>query len=368
MTMENDLSSLAIDKSLKAPASEPHSGPYKWIAGGSVLFVALSAAQYLLIDGRGERPAVQTVPTVEAKTTGAVSNVTLQATGYVVARHKIQVASKMSGRVAWIGVEKGDAVNAGQVIARLEDAEYDAQLRQAQGNAAAIESKLAELTNGSRTEEIDVAKANLDAAQAELANVKVSLARTQRLVEEGLIARQQLDDATARFESQAARVAALERTYELVRLGPRKEAIAQAQAQWIQAKAQVDFHQAQLDNTIIAAPITGTILERIVEIGEFVTTGDMGTKGYVVSLANLRDLQVELDINQADLARLHAKQKSIITTDAYPDRKYNGVIEAISPEANRQKATVQVRVKVNKPDHFLRPEMNASVAFLGAAK
>ena len=107
------------------------------------------------------------------------------------------------------------------------------------------------------------------------------------------------------------------------------------------------------------------------EKGEFVTTsfvGDRGAKGYVVSLADLNDLQVELDISQNDFAKLHAKQHGIVTTDAFPDRKYDGFINEISPEANRQKATVQVKVKMTKPDDYLRPEMNASVAFLADAK
>ena len=107
------------------------------------------------------------------------------------------------------------------------------------------------------------------------------------------------------------------------------------------------------------------------EKGEFVTTsfvGDRGAKGYVVSLADLNDLEVELDISQNDFAKLHAQQHGIVTTDAFPDRKYDGFIKEISPEANRQKATVQVKVKVSKPDDYLRPEMNASVAFVADEK
>jgi HlyD family secretion protein len=122
---------------------------------------------------------------------------------------------------------------------------------------------------------------------------------------------------------------------------------------------------------VIRAPVTGTILERAVERGEFVTTsfvGDRGAKGYVVSLADLNDLEAELDINQADFARLHSGQHGVITTDAFPDRRYDGFIKEISPEANRQKATVQIKVKVVKPDEYLRPEMNASVAFLSDEK
>jgi HlyD family secretion protein len=133
-----------------------------------------------------------------------------------------------------------------------------------------------------------------------------------------------------------------------------------------QAKGAVAYYQNQLDNTVIKAPVTGTILERNVEKGEFVTTGfvgDKGAKGYVVSEADLMDLKVELDINQNDFAKLASNQKGIITTDAYPDRKYKGMIDEISPEANRSKATVQVKVKVLNPDDYLRPEMNATVAF-----
>ena len=99
---------------------------------------------------------------------------------------------------------------------------------------------------------------------------------------------------------------------------------------------------------MIRAPVTGTILERAVEKGEFVTTsfvGERGAKGYVVSLADLNDLRVELDINQNDFAKLGARQRGTITMDAYPDRRYEGVIDEISPEANRQKATVQVKVR-----------------------
>jgi HlyD family secretion protein len=87
----------------------------------------------------------------------------------------------------------------------------------------------------------------------------------------------------------------------------------------------------------------------------------------VVALADLNDIQVELDISQDDFARLGPKQKGILTTDAFPDRKYNGEISEISPEANRQKATVQVKVQILNPDDYLRPEMNATVKFLGNA-
>ena len=131
------------------------------------------------------------------------------------------------------------------------------------------------------------------------------------------------------------------------------------------------LRDSTLDSTVIRAPVFATILDRNVEKGEFVTTGfvgERGAKGYVVSLADLNDLQVELDIDQNNFAKLVPAQPAVITTDAYPDRKYAGRIVAIAPEADRQKATVQIKVKIENPDQFLRPDMNASVSFHEEAK
>ncbi len=154
-----------------------------------------------------------------------------------------------------------------------------------------------------------------------------------------------------------------------MRIGPRPEEIARARGSVAQAQGLADYAKSQLDATVIRAPVTGTILDRTAEKGELITAqfasaAAGGPQGSVVSLADLNDLQVELDIAQADFARLGPKQKGIVTTDAYPDRKYKGEIAQISPEANRQKATVQVKVQVLNPDEYLRPEMNATVKFL----
>ncbi|MEP7362903.1 MAG: efflux RND transporter periplasmic adaptor subunit [Acidobacteriota bacterium] len=365
--MTTDLDSLRIDKD-KKPATGGSRWSSRWIIGGVLVFLLFGAARFIL-PNLSKPPEVQTIEVVPADPAGV--RVILNATGYIVAHHKIQLASKVVGKVAWIGVEKGDRVNQGQVIVKLEDDEYRAQQQQAQGQLAALEARLKELRNGTRPEEIAVAKANLDSARADLTNAKINLDRTRKLVEEKVSSAQALDDAKARFDMQESRIRSLERTYELARLGPRAEVIQQAQGDIIRARGAVALAETQLANTIIRAPIKGTILDRNVERGEFVTTGfvgDRGAKGFVVSMADLNDLQVELDINQNDFARLHAKQEAVITTDAYPDRKYEGVIDEIAPEANRAKATVQVKVKVLKPDSYLRPEMNASVAFVEQGK
>ena len=299
--------------------------------------------------------------------------VILNATGYIIAAHRIQVASKVVGKVSWIGVDKGTKVKEGQVIVRLEDDEYRAQLRAgAKGQLANLEARLRELQNGSRPEEIAGARGQSERGQGRSGErAHQPGAHQGTLAEAKVVARQQLDDAQARYDSAQARVVSLEKTYDLVKLGPRVEQIDAVRGQIEQAKGAVAYAETQLSNTVIRAPVTGTILERAVEKGEFVTTsfvGDRGAKGYVVSLADLNDLQVELDISQNDFAKLGPKQRGVVTTDAFPDRKYEGYIEEISPEANRQKATVQVKVKVLKPDDYLRPEMNASVAFVSDEK
>jgi HlyD family secretion protein len=368
--MDGDLKELKIDRSRRSTA-EPSRWAVRWIVGGVLLFLlgGAGATVYKYLNAPLE---VETVRAVAPKVSGSAGGaVILNATGYIVAAHKIQVASKVVGKVAWIGVDKGDKVKEGQVIVRLEDDEYRAQLQQAKGQLASLEARLLELETGSRPEEIAAARANVEQARADLVNAQVQLERTRKLFEEGVFPKSNLDDAQARHDSARARVNSLEKTYELVRIGPRKEQIASLRGQVEQARGAVAFFETQLNNTVIKAPVTGTILERVVERGEFVTTsfvGERGAKGYVVSLADLNDLEVELDISQNDFSKLGPRQEGVVTLDAYPDRKWNGRIDEISPEANRQKATVQVKVKILDPDEFLRPEMNAAVAFLAPSK
>ncbi len=367
--MDAELQNLRIDRS-KRRSAEPSKWATRWIVVGVVLF--LLAGAWRMLSGKLDSAPVVEIERVRAiSAASAPEGVVLNATGYIVAAHKIEVAAKVIGKVNWIGVDKGDRVHEGQVLVRLEDDEYQAQLLQAKGQLANLQAKLDEAVNGSRPEEVAQAQANLDSSKADLADAKVTLDRTKELIRENLTPKQSLDDAQARFDGAVHRVNSLQKTFELVKLGPRKEQIDALRGQLDQARGALAYAENQLANTIIRAPVTGTILERAVEKGEFVTTsfvGDRGAKGYVVSLADLNDLEVELDISQNDFAKLRAGQHGVVTTDAFPDRKYDGFIKEISPEANRQKATVQIKVKVVKPDEFLRPEMNASVAFLADRK
>ena len=267
--------------------------------------------------------------------------------------------------------EKGDRVRRDQVVVRLEDHEYRARFDEAQAAYESAQARQSELERGSRPEEIERAKAELDRAQAQLRTDEAQWKRVQGLVKEGVGAAQLLDEARGRYDTARANVAALAHTYELVRQGPRKEQIEAARSESARAKAAMEYAKTILDSAEIRVPSDGTILERNVERGEMVTTsfvGDRGAKSFVVTIADLNDIQVELDINQNDFNRILSKQPCTVVTDAYPDRVYNCVVDEIAPEANRSKATVQVKVKFLEPDEFVRPEMNARVTFLEPQK
>ena len=370
--METELKGLRIDRGKRRGGDGGSNWATKWIVTGVALFVLLGLGNFIYgkLNASTEVETVRAVAVTSA-TAAAQGDVVLNATGYVIASHKIELASKVVGRVAWIGVEKGDKVKQGQILVRLEDDEYKAQVQQAKGGLQQLEARLAEALAGSRPEEIARANSDVEQAKADLSNAKITFDRTRKLVDAKVSPTRDFDDAQAKYDAAAARLNSLQRTADLARIGTRKEQVDAIRGQIVQAKGQFDFYQTQLSNTVIVAPISGTILERNVERGEFVTTGfvgDKGAKGYVVSMADLNDLKAELDINQNDFAKLSLGQKANITTDAFQDVKYDGVIDEISPEANRQKATVQVKVKVLKPDSRLRPDMNASVAFLADAK
>src|SRR5579864_7314000 len=339
-TKHEDLQSLRIDRSQRGDTGgEPPVWARRYILGGIALVVLLGLFALAYRAFSSDTPEVEVVR-ASAQTSGNdVGGTVLSATGYIVAHHTINVNSKVTGRVAWIGVEKGDKVKEGQVLVRLEDQEFRASYGQAKGAMENARAYLEELQHGSRPEEIQQAQHNLDEARATLANDKLTLDRTKELAANGVVSKQQLDDTTAKFEADQQRANSLEKAFQLSKIGPRAEELARAQGALTQAQGQLDYAKSQLDATVIRAPVTGTILDRTAEKGELITSGFASTaaggpQGSVVSLADLNDLQVELDIAQADFARLGPRQKGIITTDAYPDRKYNGEIAQISPEAN----------------------------------
>src|SRR5579864_4449337 len=364
-TKHADLQGLRIDRS--APSGEPAAWARRYIIIGIALVAFLSAGALAYRLFSPEAAEVQ-VARAEAENSSAGGFV-LTASGYIVPHHKINVNSKVTGRVKWIGVEKGDNVKEGQVLVRLEDDEFRAQYQQARGAAESARAYLDELEHGSRPEEIAQAQHNLEEARATLANDKLTLDRTRQLFGQGVVSRQALDDAIAKSDSDQQRVNSLEKIFQLAKIGPRAEEIARAKGSLTQAEGQAAYAKSLLDATVIRAPVNGTILERTAEKGELITaqfasSAEGGPQGSVVSLADLNDIQADLDIAQDDFAKLTPHQKAVVSVDAFPDLHWNGVIAEVSPEANRQKATIEVKVQILNPDSHLRPEMNTTVRFI----
>jgi HlyD family secretion protein len=361
------LRSLKIDR---APApSESKRSPKLLLLALSVLLVLVAGGGYLYFSSTPKPISV-----AEVKVEGGGSSLgdtVLSASGYVVAHHKIAVGAKVMGRVAWIGVEKGDKVQQGQVLVRLEDSEFRAQSSQARANLAAAQARLDQMRTGSRPQEKLKDKAAVLQAEATLRNAEAEYERTEKLYRAGVSSKAELDRAIAQRDSSRALLEAARQSSDMTNIGPRTEEIRAADAQVRQMKAAVDYADTQLAATEIKAPVSGTVLQRIVERGEMVSPsafGESGARTSVVSLADLNDLQIELDISQTDFSRLKLGQRAEIVPEAFPNLKYTGFIAEIAPEANRAKATVQLKVKVENPDEQLRPEMNARVNFLAEGR
>jgi RND family efflux transporter MFP subunit len=367
--LNHDLKSLRIDRG-KESGSGRHG---RWILMGVTAVVIVAAAGGLVFRQPSSPLLDFLAKPREVEVAAAVRNappkdgVALTAGGYVVPRRRVEVSSKISGRVEQLLVDRGAYVKVGQVLARLDDREIRAQLNQARAAREAAAARLNEALAGSRPQEIERAQATLQQAEATMNTARTNLQRARELQKKGVLSTQALDDAQNAYDVSAAQVEIARRNHDLARIGPRQEQIQLARAQLAEAEAAVQWLETQLENTVIRAPVSGTVLERLIELGEMVTTGFVsgrGAKAALVSIADLNDLEVELDISEADISRVKPEQRCRVSPDAYPDHKYDARVREIAPEANRQKATIQVKVSIARPDQYLRPETNAKVQFL----
>jgi RND family efflux transporter MFP subunit len=244
--------------------------------------------------------------------------VALTVSGYIINRERIEISPRFLGVVKWIGVKKGDAMTNGQVVVRLDDAEYRARLNEAEGRVA--------------NAKVAVAKGELDYERM-LQLTKTQIESKQR--EDDM--RLQLDSAWAALR-EAEGVAELARTY----------------VEWC----------------TIRSPINGVVVEKLVNPNELVMPqsfgGGRGPSTALIAVADPQDLQVEIDMNESDLAKVSLGQKCRVSPEAYPEKIYDGSVAEIAPEANRAKGTLQIKVQIHAPDKFLTPELSAKVEFLKA--
>ncbi len=316
-----DLSKLKIDRSL-APSRNRRRR--KWIWWGAIgLAAAAGAAWY------AAQPRVATVQTTTLVTTYPSQQfVLLNATGYVVAQRKAAISSKATGRLEWLGVAEGSRVKAGDIIARIDARDVNAQSEAAAAN-------------------VNAAKAALTQAQAEERDALSQLKRAQDLLSKGFVSAASVDTAKARAERAVAGVANAQAT------------IASAQATARNALVSIDY-------TVIRAPFDGVILSKSANVGDLVTpfSNAADSKGAVVSMADMSTLEVEADVAESSLSKIKVGQPAEIVLDALPDTRFRGRISRMVPTVDRAKATVMTKVQFDVIDPRILPEMSAKVSFL----
>ncbi len=324
-----DLSKLRIDRSRDSETSESSSGrKYLLLFGGFA--VAAVAAFFLFF-------RVSFVSGVEVQTftvtaiSPAQADAVLTASGYVVAQRQAAVASKGTGRLEYLGVEEGDQVKEGQIIARLEHSDISAALAQTRADLAA-------------------AKARLPQSQADWQEASIQFDRYKKLVAEQLVPRADYDAAEARYKRAAA-------------------AVVGDSAAIRSSEAAVRAAEVALEYTNIRAPFDGTVLTKNADVGEIVAPfGSASTaRAAVVSIADMSSLEVEADVSESNIQRIKSGQPCEIVLDAYQDTRYPGVVNKIVPTADRAKATVMTKIKFAQIDERVLPEMSAKVTFLSKA-
>ena len=282
-----------------------------------LLLTVLGAASYVIYAKTiGQSPTVQTMMVVAR--TDRQSSVLLTGSGYIVTRHKyIIIGTKVLGQIVEEPIEEGQHIKAGDVLARIDDRDYQAQLRQA------IASR-------------DVAKANLHLLQDKAD-------RARYLIKTGAISK---DDFETAITAAGVGQAELERD-----------------------EAAVDYAKFNVNQCVISSPINGIVLKKYRELGDTINFGGQieagGGSTDIAQLADTDDMRAEVDINEADIAKVGIGSPAVVVLDSYPDKQFDAALVKVYPAADRQKGTVKIEVQIARPDlQIIKPEMSVKVSFL----
>ena len=321
----DDLSALKIERE---PLRTGGSRWVKWIALLVVLGTAGFAGWRWITR---ERPVEVEVASVTERAAGTQASV-LNASGYVTARRRATVSSKVTGKVIEVNVEEGMAVREGQVLARLDDSTLQAALKLYRA-------------------QLEAAKRQIPESEVRLAQARVQLQRQERLRKEGLNTPNDIDNAKAEVDSLVAR-------------------IESAQEQVKVAESQIAMQQTAIDDTIIRAPFSGVALSKDAQPGEMVSPVSAGggfTRTGISTIVDMRSLEIEVDVNESYINRVRAGQPVTAVLDAYPDWQIPADVITMVPTADRQKATVLVRIGFKQLDPRILPDMGVKVTFLREA-
>jgi RND family efflux transporter MFP subunit len=325
MPPQHDLSSLRIDDhSRRGSKTGSRLGLFAAAVGAVLLLGSL------LLAFRSQKPIVE-VATARPDS-GAKAEALLNASGYITPRRRATVAAKVTGRVEQIYAEEGLRVKSGQVLDTLDCSQPNAALTSAKSDRDATAAALADL-------------------QVQSANADREAVRAQGLHTAGVISPQALDTAKTAAESLHSKIAL---TKEQVRAADSRIGVAKEDA----------------DNCIVRAPFDGIVVSKDAQRGEVVSPISAGggfTRTGIATLVDMNSLEIEVDVNESYIARVQQGQRVSATLDAYPDRELPAKVRTVIPTADRQKATVKVRIAFDKLDDTILPDMGVKVAFLSAA-
>lgn len=323
---KGDLSVLRIADS--ARTGDGAGRTLRLLAGGLVLLLIVAGLAYAL---RG-RPSLVEVATARAAVSGSSGPALLNASGYVTPRRRASVAAKITGRVSDVLIDEGMPVSAGQILATLDDSDARSRLASAEAQR-------------------DVAQASIKDYEVNLANAERDLKRTADLQGDGGASVQMLDQARTTVESLRAK-------------------IALAKEQVKAAEAAIAVAQRDLDNCTVRAPFAGIVVSKDAQRGEIVSPVSAGggfTRTGIATVVDMQSLEIEVDVNESHIAKVTPGQRVDATLNAYPDWRIPAKVRTVIPTADRQKATVKVRIAFDALDPRILPDMGIKVAFLGEA-
>ncbi|MEN9222209.1 MAG: efflux RND transporter periplasmic adaptor subunit [Thermostichus sp. BF3_bins_97] len=378
-TDETKTGSQSPPKPSESPLPPPQTGsrngsrkkglPIGWIVLG--LLLAGLGGGGVLVQRQFQQQMAQRLQTLTVPVQVTDLTQRLRVSGQVQPLRQVNVSPRESGRLLELFVDQGDEVVEGQLLARMDYGDLTSSLLQAQARIQELQARLAELQAGERPQVITAAQARVDAAQSQVNLAQTEWDRIQALVQEGVVARSELDQRLARLEQTQAELRSAQQELERLQLGSRPEAIQQTQAQIAQAQADLAQRQSRIADTEVRAPFAGIVVQRFAEIGSFVAPTTAASDATAASsssiLALAQGIEVRAEVPEAQIAQVQVGQPIEIRSLAYPDRVVQGRVKRIAPATVvvREVTVFRVIVEPEPGAEFLRTGMNVSVDFIG---
>jgi HlyD family secretion protein len=323
---ERDLGSLRIDDAQRTRGNLGKR--LALLVGGLVVLAGISGATFVFW---GRTPEVEVAAAQKPPVGGREA--LLNASGYVTPRRRATIAAKITGLVTGVFFDEGTHVRAGQVLATLDDSDARRALESAKS-------------------ERDSTKASVQDYEVQLRNARIVLGRTEQLTQAGVLTQEQLDNARTAVDSLQAKI-------DLVK------------TQVTAAEARIQVAQQAVDNCTIVAPFDGIVVSKDAQIGEIISPISAGggfTRTGIATIVDMNSNEIEVDVNESYIARVVSGQAVTAVLDAYPDWEIPSRVRTVIPSADRQKATVKVRISFLKLDPRILPDMGVKVTFLGEEK